>query len=280
MTPSRTIVITGASDGIGAAAARLLAGRGDRLILVGRSPAKTAEVARQTGAEHLIADFASLAQVRELAAQLADRVDGTGIDALANNAGGIFGRRDLSEDGIDLTWQVDHLAPFLLTHLLLPQLRARRGAVITTSSMAHRLPRRLDPETAGRVPHRSALGAYGAAKLANVLFTRGLHDRVHDEGVSAAAFHPGVVATGFGASTTGPMRWFYASALGRRTMITAEQGGQNLAWFLTGTPGTTWTSGRYYDQRRPTTTVNPLAEDPDLADRLWRRSAEAVGIGA
>ena len=277
MSP-RTIIITGASDGIGAAAARQLAPHGHRLLLVGRSPEKTAAVADEIGAERFVADFASLAEVRELAQQLLAATADSGLDVLANNAGGIFGERTPTVDGHEKTFQVNHLAPFLLTNLLLPRLQGG-GSVVNTSSVGHRLFGNLDLEDLGAERRVSARRAYGDAKLANILFTRSLHQRFHDEGLSAVAFHPGLVRTGFAAGSRGPMRFMYQSAIGRLLpMISAEQGGGNLAWLITGTPGQTWTSGRYYDRYRPTDRVHPQADDLALADALWQRSAELVGL--
>lgn len=274
-----TIVITGASDGIGAAAARQLAGPGVRLLLVGRSPEKTAAVAQETGAEHFVTDFAALDQVRQLAAELSAATAGHGIDVLANNAGGIFGDRTPTIDGFEKTFQVNHLAPFLLTNLLLPQLLPGRASVVNTSSVGHRLFGHLDLADLGNERRYSPRKAYGDAKLANVLFTRSLHAKFHDQGLSSAAFHPGLVRTGFSAGSASSMRWFYHSPLARLApMISPEQGGATLAWFLTGTPGSTWTSGRYYDQDRPTARVNPQADDLALAEALWQRSAELVGL--
>src|SRR3954447_11972948 len=130
----KTIVITGASAGVGAAAARQLADLGADVVVVGRSPDKTAAVARSIGTEPLVADFARLSDVRRLAEQLLERCPK--IDVLANNAGGIFPRRTVTEDGHELTFQVNHLAPFLLTALLRDRLVETGGSrVITTSSV-------------------------------------------------------------------------------------------------------------------------------------------------
>ena len=135
----RTIVITGASDGIGAAAARALAASGDRVVIVGRSPQKTEAIAAELGADHFIADFTRLADVRALAAELLRRYPR--IDVLANNAGGIMGARELTADGHEKTLQVNHLAPFLLTTLLMDRLIESRASVINTSSAANRFGR-------------------------------------------------------------------------------------------------------------------------------------------
>lgn len=273
----RTIVITGASDGIGAAAARELAGRGERVVVVGRSPEKTAAVARDIGAEHLVADFARLDDVRELAARLEDRVDQ--VDVLVNNAGLVAGRRALTVDGHETTFQINHLAPFLLTTLLLDRLRAAgRSTVVTTSSAAHRVGR-IDLDDLDSARGYTPTRAYGTSKLANILFTRGLHARHADDGVAAVAFHPGTVATNFSAASTSWFRLVYRTPLRRLLLTTAEEGGSHLTWFVDGEPGRTWLPGEYYDLRRHAVPAPP-AMDEALVDGLWRRSAELVGVPA
>jgi NAD(P)-dependent dehydrogenase (short-subunit alcohol dehydrogenase family) len=276
----QTIVITGASDGIGAAAARQLAASGDRLILVGRSPEKTAAVAKEAGAEFFTADFARLDDVRELAAKLSDAVGSGGIDVLANNAGGIFGDQTPTVDGFEKTIQVNHLAPFLLTNLLLPQLLAAEAAVINTSSVGHRLFGLIDVDDLDNRRKYSANKAYGDAKLANVLFTKSLHAKFHGLGLSAVAFHPGVVGTNFAAGSSSVMRLIYRTPLRRLVTISSDKGGETLRWFIEGTPDETWQSGAYYDERVLTTRVNPQVEDEALAEALWQKSAELVGVDA
>lgn len=276
----RTIVITGASDGIGAAAARQLASSGDRLILVGRSPEKTRAVAEESGAEHLTADFARLDDVRELAARLIDLTGDGGIDVLANNAGGIFGDRTPTVDGHEKTIQVNHLAPFLLTNLLLPSLLRTGGAVVNTSSVGHRLFGHLDVDDLDNARKFSANKAYGDAKLANILFTKSLHTKFHADGLRAVAFHPGTVRTNFAADSSSVMRVVYQSFLGRFLLTGVEEGGSILRWFIEGTPDETWFSGAYYDERMLSKKVNPQVEDADLAEALWRKSSELVGIPA
>jgi NAD(P)-dependent dehydrogenase (short-subunit alcohol dehydrogenase family) len=273
-----TTVITGASDGIGAAAARQLAGSGARLILVGRSPEKTKAVADETGAEHFTADFARLDDVRELAAKLTAAVGDEGIDVLANNAGGIFGDRTPTVDGFEKTIQVNHLAPFLLTNLLLPTLLASDAAVINTSSVGHRLFGHIDVDDLDNSRKYSANKAYGDAKLANVLFTKSLHTKFHPDGLRSVAFHPGTVRTNFAADSSSIMRVIYRSFLGRILLTGTEEGGAILRWFIEGTPDETWFSGAYYDERTLSSKVNPQAEDAALAEALWQRSAELVGL--
>lgn len=279
MTP-KTVVLTGASDGIGAAAARQLAASGHRLILVGRSVEKTRAVAADTGAEWFTADFARLDDVRELATKIAEAVGDGGIDVLANNAGGIFGDQTPTVDGFEKTLQVNHLAPFLLTNLLMPQLRTGHAAIINTSSVAHRLFGRIDIDDLDNRAKYSANKAYGDAKLANVLFTKSLHSRFHGEGLSSVAFHPGTVQTNFASDSSTVMRLVYRTPLKHLLLISSEKGGSTLSWFVEGTPDETWISGEYYDERVLTRRVNPRIEDAALAEALWQKSAELVGIDA
>ena len=230
----KTIVLTGASDGIGAAAARQLAAEGHRLLLVGRSPEKTASIARDVGAEHFIADYARLDDVRELATGIRRATDR--IDVLANNAGGIFGRRTETVDGHEMTLQVNHLAPFLLTELLREELKAGEGVVLNTSSSAARRFARLDIDDLEGVRSYSPHRAYGNAKLANILHARGLLARYGAEGITAVAFDPGNVRTNFASESNSILRLIYRTPLSRLVLISPERGGANLAFFADGTP--------------------------------------------
>ena len=270
---ARTIIITGASDGIGASAARTLAAQGEHVVVVGRSAQKTERVAKEIGADYFITDFAELAQVRALAAQLKEKYPR--IDVLANNAGGIMGARELTVDGHEKTFQVNHLAPFLLTTELLDVLTASHATVINTSSVANSLFAKLDIEDLDAGKSYSTNRAYGNAKLANILFTTELHSRYHAAGISTAAFHPGGVATNFAADSTSPMRLAYKSFL-KRFMLTPDQGADTLVWLANGTPGVDWTSGGYY-AKRTLSKANKRAYDAALARELWERSAVMVG---
>lgn len=273
---SKTIVITGASDGIGAAAARRLKAAGHALVLVGRSPEKTRRIAEELAMPSATADFADLGEVRLLAARLADEYPT--IDVLVNNAGGIFGDRQRTVDGFEKTLQVNHLAPFLLTNLLMPTLVANDASVINTSSAAARLFGHIDMDDLNNDRRFSANRAYGDSKLANVLFTKELHRRFHSEGLSAAAFHPGPVATNFAADSSSLMRWVYQTPLRSIVgLISPDEGAQTLIWLAETTPGADWVSGEFYEKLRIAKT-NPQAADAELARALWDRSAELVGL--
>jgi NAD(P)-dependent dehydrogenase (short-subunit alcohol dehydrogenase family) len=270
------VVITGGSDGIGAAAARELARRGDQVVIVGRSPDKVREVAAEASADGHVADFADLSQVREVAAKLGQKYPR--IDVLVNNAGLIAGpRRVVTTDGHELTFQVNHLAPFLLTMLLREQLAAAKASVITTSSGAGAArAARVDTGDLDMTAGYSGVRAYRSSKLANVLFTRELARRWGSLGVSAAALHPGAVATQWGKSGPAVVRWFVTSPF-RRLLRSPEQGADTIVWLATTTPGEQWTSGGYYANRKPAT-PSPLADDTSLAGRLWDQSAAMCGL--
>ena len=270
----RTIIITGASDGIGAAAAKMLAYPGDKLVVVGRSAAKTQAIARELDADYFLCDFTELAQVRTLAANILEKYPH--IDVLANNAGGIMGSRELTVDGHEKTFQVNHLAPFLLTTLLIERLVANRSVVINTSSAAHKIMARFDIDDLDAQQHYSPNAAYGNAKLANILFTKELNRRYGDHGVNAVTFHPGVVATHFAAESTWLMRLGYAGVM-RRVLLSPEQGADTLLWLATTLAGEDWTPGEYYAKRKIAKTSS-LANDAALARQLWERSEVMVGL--
>jgi NAD(P)-dependent dehydrogenase (short-subunit alcohol dehydrogenase family) len=272
---TKAIVITGASDGIGAAAARQLHEDGNQVVVVGRSPRKTEAVARQIGADYFLADFSKLDDVRRLAADL-DRAYPR-IDVLANNAGGIFGDRAKTIDGFERTFQINHLAPFLLTSLLLEKLVRSRAAVIQTSSSGARLFGKLAIDDLDHDRDFTPQLAYGTAKLENILFTRELHRRYNAQGISAAAFHPGAVATSFATESDSFMKRIYSSRLGRAFMTTPEKGAGQMVWLAESVPGGDWVSGTYYVKRKPAKRNNPQALDADLAARLWDRSEQLLG---
>jgi NAD(P)-dependent dehydrogenase (short-subunit alcohol dehydrogenase family) len=162
----RTIVITGASDGIGAAAARKLSSLGEKVVVVGRSREKTAAVAKEIGSDFFVADFARLDDVHALAAALLAKYPK--IDILANNAGGIMGNREETVDGHEKTFQVNHLAPFLLTKLLMARLVESKAVVINTSSVANQLFGHIDIDDLEARTGYSPNKAYGDSKLARV----------------------------------------------------------------------------------------------------------------
>jgi NAD(P)-dependent dehydrogenase (short-subunit alcohol dehydrogenase family) len=270
----KTIVITGASDGIGAAGARQLHADGHQVVVVGRSPEKTKAVAEELGADGHVADFARLDEVRGLAAEL-DAAYPT-IDVLANNAGGVFGERAKTVDGFEKTFQVNHLAPFLLTQLLTDKLIASKASVIQTSSVGARALGRIEMDDLEHDRDFNPQRAYGTAKLENILFTVELDRRHGGDGIAAAAFHPGGVATNFAVESDSWMRYVYRSRIGRAFMADPAKGADQLVWLAAGTPGKDWLPGTYYERRKPARRVNPQALDGELATWLWERSEELL----
>ena len=271
--PSATVVLTGASAGIGAAAAVELSRRGRSVLAVGRSASKLAAVHRQMEAaasglevpEPVTADFASLAEVRRLAEVLLERCPR--IDVLANNAGLILPRREETPEGFEMIFAVNHLAPFLLTNLLVERLNASGGRVVTTSSEAHK----------GGSIHEHDLQlhrwgrwkAYCQSKLANILFTSELARRT---GLPATAFHPGLVRTEFGRGSFVAL----ASKVVRPLYRSAEQGAETLVWLATDAEGGA-PSATYYVDCRPGKPASG-ARDADVARRLWEASAALTGL--
>ena len=281
---SRVVVVTGASDGVGEAAALALARTGDQVVVVGRSPAKTRAVAASVGAaagspvRHHTVDFADLGQVRELAAELA--ATNERIDVLVDNAGLIAGRRTVTGDGHELTMQVNHLGPYLLTRLLRDPLVAAGGRVIVTASAAGSGSRAgiFDLDDLENEKDYTPLRAYARSKLANVVFARELANRWGPDGVTAASFHPGLVRSRFGSSSTLLVRVVLASPV-RLLMRSPENGADTMVWLATSTPKVDWRSGGYYADRSPAQT-HPQADDPVVAAELWNRSADLVGLPA
>ena len=275
ITPTRTIVITGASSGIGATAAMHLRRTHpeDRLILVGRHPERTKAVAESAAAEHILADFTNLTSVRALAEQLLGSTER--IDVLANNAGGIFPGPTFTTDGFERTFQVNHLAPFLLTHLLADRLRDSHAKVVATSSRAHLVARPNLGDLQGLKKFSSRV-AYGNAKLANIAFTAELAKRLPN--IHTVAFHPGVVSTSFAHEDTGLLGKFYGSKLIQSVGISAEEAGATLAYFIDGTPSLMWESGHYYSNNRRPGRLHPALKKPGFTARHFELSCSMLGI--
>ncbi len=268
----RVVVVTGASAGIGEAAAIALAARGATVVPVGRDPGRLAAIGERVGVEPLRADFASLTQVRALAAALLERY--AHVDALVNNAGLVAGRRLLTEDGHETTFAVNHLAPFLLTNLLLARLQASGPArVVTTSSHAHGNGR-LDFEDLQGERSWSSWGAYANSKLANILFTRALAGRLDMAEVTANCLHPGVIRTRLGRGAGGVLGAGWS--LARPFFGSPRRGAETIVHLVASSEGAEVT-GAYYAGSRPAGT-SAAAADYEAAERLWEVSAELVGL--
>jgi len=267
-----TVILTGATRGIGQAAAIELAGRGAELGIVGRDAVRvraTAEEARASGGEPVhehVADLARMNEVRRLAAELLEAYPR--IDVLANNAGAMFTSRHVTPDGFEQTFALNHLAPFLLTKLLLERLTASRGRVVTTASDAHKGGLLdlddLQSERGRFRPRR----VYGTTKLCNILFTRELQRR--NPAIAANCFHPGQIRTGFGKNDSALVR--ISLTLAGPFLRSPESGAGALVW-LALDPAAGELRGQYLEKQRPVP-PSAQAQDDGLAAELWERSEE------
>jgi NAD(P)-dependent dehydrogenase (short-subunit alcohol dehydrogenase family) len=270
-------VVTGATSGIGRAVATALGRLGAQLVLVARDRDRgeaTAAGLVAAGAPPPrleIADLASMTQVRALADRLGALER---IDVLVNNAGLLAGQRRVTADGFEEVFAVNHLAPFLLTSLLLGTLTAAAPArVITVTSGAHAAAR-LDLDDLQMEREWDPWRAYASSKLANILFTRELARRLAGTGVTANCAHPGMVRTRFGREARLPMR--AAVTLARPFMLSPERGASTIVYLAT-SPEVASATGGYYvrrQQREP----SPAARDDTTAQRLWQLSAELTGL--
>lgn len=263
---TKTIVITGGSSGIGAAAARRLRAEGATVAITGRSP-ETLRLAKEIGADAFLADFAKLSDVRALAEQLLEKYPR--IDVLANNVGGVIATRQLTADQHEKTLQVNHLGGFLLTLLLRERLEASNATVINTSSGAHRFGH-IDFDDLENARGYSAWRAYGSAKLMNILHAAEINRRFR--GVHGVSFHPGVVATGFAREGSTLVRILYESMLRKLFMISPEKGADTLVWLATTRDSK---PGAFYIRRKESPTSRQ-GSDADIARRLWEWSERAV----
>jgi retinol dehydrogenase 12 len=272
-------VITGATSGIGLAAARALAARGATLALVGRDPARgeraLAELrsALPSAAMRLhIADLARRAEIQRLAEEL--RAAYPRIDVLVNNAGAIYHERLLTEDGLERTFALNHMAYFLLTHLLKDRLIAAAPArVVNVASRAH-LGAELDLHDLNLTRDFTGWRAYQRSKLANILFTRELARRLAGTGVTANCLHPGFVASRFGDNNGGLFRWGIGVA--KVFAITPAKGAETVV-HLAASPEVAATTGGYFANSAPAA-PSSAAQNDKTARRLWAASARIAGL--
>ncbi len=289
----KTVVVTGATNGIGEAIAEDLAGKGANLVIVSRNEAKCAETAKRiserTGnpnVTYYIADLSAQGEVRDLADKLNDNL--ARLDVLVNNAGAWFTERKLSADGIEMTWALNYLNYFLLTHELTDLLKRTAKAhgearIINQASSSHLegemhwddLEFEAGWDTKGKGSVGPGWGVYSQSKLANVMHAFALARRLEGTGVVANAVHPGVVVTGFAANNglfyklMAPMRRLYNRSRPRD--------GAEPAIYLASAPEAATITGAYYGPPRQHEEVNPIANDSKAQERLWNVSLDCVG---
>jgi NAD(P)-dependent dehydrogenase (short-subunit alcohol dehydrogenase family) len=276
----RICVITGATSGIGLEAAERLARAGARLVLIGRDERRGAAAlarlkARAPDAEIAIhyADLSRLAELRRLGGELTAALPR--IDVLINNAGAFFDRHSLTEDGLERTFALNHMAYFLLTHLLLEKVKAAAPSrIVNVASAAHRGATLDFADLTGR---GGIYGweAYRRSKLANILFTGELARRLAGSAVTANCLHPGFVASRFGDETGLGMRLFMRLAK-RIAAISPAEGAETIV-HLASSPEVSSVSGRYFAKCREAQPT-AAATDAAAARRLWEESARIAGI--
>jgi retinol dehydrogenase 12 len=272
----RTFLVTGANSGIGRALVEALAAQGARVVLAARSAERTVPVLEgirsrypSAPASFLPLDLADFSSVRQAADQL--RATGHRLDVLVNNAG-VAGTHGLSRDRFDLTYAVNHLGPFLLTNLLLPQLRESPAArIVNVASIAHLRARTIDWTRLERqsTPRRSGFQDYAVTKLMNVLHAKELARRLNGTSVRTYSLHPGGVASNIWRALPVPLQWLL------KLFLLSNEEGARTPLFCAAAPEVGTATGRYYDRCREARS-NPLADDPSLAAKLWDRSEAAV----
>jgi NAD(P)-dependent dehydrogenase (short-subunit alcohol dehydrogenase family) len=276
----KTVLITGATSGIGLEASVELARRGARVVMVGRDRGKTegavAEVKGRSGSgevSFLLCDFSSQAETRRLAQEILAGHER--LDVLVNNAGAVNKERRLTEDGIEATFAVNHLGYFLLTHLLRDLLvRSAPARVVSVASEAHRAGT-LEFDDLGFEQGYKLMRAYSRSKLANILFSNELARRLAGTGVTSNCLHPGVVATNIWSGAPG---WIQPviRLVGRAFFISPEKGATPIIHQVAG-PDLEGITGQYFVRHKAALPA-PIARDEAVAKRLWKVSGDTVGV--
>lgn len=276
----KIVLITGGTGGIGKATAIGLATLGARVGITGRGLARAEQAAADIGAasgnpavDAFAADMTSQAEVRRLAAAVLGAYPR--LDVLVNNVGGFWAHRHLTADGLERTFALNHLAPFLLTNLLLGRLKTSAPARIVTVSSHVQAEGRIEFDDLQGARNFSAQRAYSQSKLANVMFTNELARRLEGSGVTATSLHPGVVRTNFGAQD---QAWFFAviSRVVRPLLKTPAQGAQTPI-YLASSPDVDGVTGQFFASRKPKA-ANKVAYNTEVIARLWQVSADLVGM--
>jgi NAD(P)-dependent dehydrogenase (short-subunit alcohol dehydrogenase family) len=276
----KTVLITGGTGGIGKATAIGLARLGARVGITGRDQARAeaaaADIRAATGSpavDAYAADLSSQAEVRRLARQVLDAYPR--LDVLVNNVGGFWEHRHVTADGLEHTFALNHLAPFLLTNLLWDRLIASAPARVVTVSSGAQSMGRIDFEDLQGERNWSGQRAYNQSKLANVMFTYELARRLDGADVTATVLHPGVVRTAFGAED--PARWHRVFLPLVRPLLKSPARGAETPIHLASSPDVAGVTGRYFANRKPKTS-NKASYETGAQARLWQVSADLVGL--
>lgn len=277
----KTVLITGATNGIGEAAALELAQMGAQVVIVGRNPARAetvvSEIREKTGnpqVDILLADLSSMEEVRRLAQDFKQKY--ARLDVLVNNAGATFSKRQVTVDGLEATFALNHLSYFLLTSLLLDMLTASAPSrIVSVASDAQQMNvLDFDDLQGERKYNMMGFRAYAQSKLMNIMFTYELSRRLEGTGVTANVLHPGFVATGFGTNNGGVMR--LGMHLAHWFALTPKQGADTVV-YLASSPEVQSVTGKYFERRKQIKSV-PISYDTAAQQRLWQISEQLAGL--
>ena len=277
----KTVLVTGGTSGIGRATATGLVAMGARLAITGRDRERAEQAAREIRAagggqvDVFVADLSSQTEVRRLADEVLQTYPR--IDVLVNNVGGYWNTRHVTADGLERTFALNHLAPFLLTNLLLDRLKQSAPARVVTVSSGAQAMGRIDFDDLQGERSYSGARAYSQSKLANVLFTYELANRLQASAVTANALHPGVVRTSFGAEDPGGVQRLFVPFM--RPFMKAPAQGAATSIHLASSPDLEQVTGRYFANSKPKRS-SKRSYDEAAAARLWQVSADLVGLTA
>ncbi|TVR21282.1 MAG: SDR family oxidoreductase [Anaerolineaceae bacterium] len=285
----KTVLITGATNGLGEVTARELARMGATVVIVGRNAQKakdvTASITAETGnakVDYIVSDLSVMAEIRDLADAFRAKYDR--LDVLVNNAGMIFTSRELTPDGFEKTFALNHLSYFMLTNLLMDMLRQtgtpeQKARVVNVSSSAHSFGK-LDFSNLNGEKSYNAMGAYGVSKLCNILFTNALARRLlaEEAPVTVNSLHPGIVRTGFGKNNDGLLGTLTRAGTTVLQMfgLSAEKGAETQI-YLASSREVEGVSGQYFEKKKISRS-NSVSNNEGIQERLWEVSGQMTGL--